>query len=431
MENAAQLVPVPPPNNSGTSPATTLNKSLDDMNYYDSYSDSYDSENAIPIEPHPPTQPSHRPMRAHCAPAPPQTKQNEQNPRTYKFKARPNPFRSKKTNENDSVLTKVQIKNYINLAFQQKPINLKTEAEYECLKNEISIKRTKLASRHEYEEANKYQKALEFVSKSELNIQQYEMYAIMNQEVKEKEMNFKSSLVQFDNETKNLREELENKIMKERMELERRHKQDLDDFEMRWNGQEKNRLYNRPSNVLSALRRQLNFMLTQCRFDEAKEVQKQIDERERFEEDENYLQMQHDFNEALKKLKAKQNSEARFFEEKAHLRVVTFEQKRQRLRVGFENRAKKIKTQKNKVSDPEKAWRVTQNRRIEDGALLKKVTPSQAAISRISRNDIFEKEVVKLSLPPLSVDPIKSRKTSRNRRPMKTTKNKEKENEKI
>lgn len=430
MENDSPLVPVPPDSNTGTSPTTNLGQSLDDMNYYESYSDSYDSENAIPIEPYPPSQASHRPIRSHCAPAPPPPRQNQQNPRTYKFKPRPNPFKTKNSNENDAILSKAQVKNYINLAFQRKPLNLRTEEEYEYLKGEISKKRTRLASNHDYEEADKYQKALEFISKSELNLMQHEVLAIMTQEVREKEMNFKSSLDQFDSTTKKQRKELEDEINEQRMKMEDRHAKELEDFENRWNGQEKNRLYNRPSNVLSTMRRQLNFMLTQCRFDEAQEVQKQIDEREKFEKEESFLQMQYDFNEALKKLTKKQESEKHYFEEKSQLRIVTFDQKRQRLRVGFENREKKIKTQKNKVSDPEKAWNASQHRRLEDGAILKKVTPSQAAISRIARNDIFEKEVIKLALPPLSVHPLKSRKVSRTKKPMKafkTTKEKEKD----
>ncbi|KAK8897108.1 hypothetical protein M9Y10_015042 [Tritrichomonas musculus] len=433
MEDAAPLVPVPPSSTSGTGPTNDLNQSLDD-NYYESYSDSYDSENAIPIEPRPPTTSSHRPMRAHCAPAPPPPRQNDSNPRNYRFKPRPNPFRTKNKNEDDSILSKAQLKNFINLAFRQKQINLHSIEEYEYLKAEISRKRTRLAASHDYEEADKYQKALEFVMKCEIHLQQHEALAILSQEVKEKEDNFKSSLEKFDNETKEQLKQLQDEIQEQRITMESRHQKEINDFEVRWNGQEKNRLYNRPSNVLSTLRRQLNFMLTQCRFEEAQEVQKQIDEREKFEKEENYLQMQHDFNEALKKLTNKQNSEKRFFEERSKLRLVTFEQKRQRKRIGYENREKKIKSQKNTASNPEKAWHATQYRRLEEGAILKKVPPSQAAVTRIARRDIFEKEVITLALPPLSVNPSRQRKIPKIKKTMKaskTTKEKEKEKEKF
>ncbi|OHT14675.1 hypothetical protein TRFO_14847 [Tritrichomonas foetus] len=390
----------PPPNASGLS---LLNKYSDDLSYYSSYDDSYDSENAIPIEP---------------PPMPPYVEKST-NPRFQKFKPRKNPFPY--STPDDSLFTPTQLNRLVNLALERKKLKLNTQEEYESVIAELSTKRTYYAAKHKYAEAERYQNAIKFVRNSELQMRKNEIKEKASNAFLKKETTFKKTFLEFDQETKIEMDNLKNEIQAQREQMSQRHEDEIEALENLWKSQKKARLYNRPSKTLSTLRRQLNFMLTQCRFDEAKEVQKHIDEQANIEQKQNHEHMQHDFSEALRKLTEKQNEEKRFFEDRAQIRIRTFEQKRQRLRAGFENRARKLNAKKEVVTNPDRVWVSTQNQRIGDDATMRRA-PMKPTM-KIAKKDIYEKEVVTLELPPLAMPKPKKAKT---KRPMKAAKTKPK-----
>ena len=220
------------------------------------------------------------------------------------------------------------------------------------------------------------------------------MYKTKSQDLSKKETAFKSSLESFDNDTKTQYDNLLQEIETQRMKLHEKHQNEIQSFEERWNGQAKQKLYSQPSHTLSNLRRQLNFMLTQCRYEDAKEVQKQIDDRAKYEQDENALQMKIDFNEALKKVSTRHTEEKRFFEESSQLKITNFQQRRKQTRLGFENREKKLILQRENANPDN----------------VRKRKSSQMNVARITKRTTWQKEYEQLPLPKLSSS--KSRKVT-------------------
>ena len=372
-----------------------------ETSYYSSYSDSYSSENAILIEP---------PVK------PPVQSNSSFNPRNQKFKPRQNPFPFSKPNYN--LFTQKQISDLVNAALNHRNLDIKTFEEFETLIDILSKKRTKFAAEHNYIFAQQFQLAISYVRNKELCKLKNEAKNKASGNFTKKIEVFQQSFKQFDEETKDEEEKLYQEIKEQKLQLKNRHQQEIQKLEELWSSKKKMRNYNRPSRLLSTLRRQLNFLLTQCRFEEAQALQIQIDAQSKLEEQQNHERMQHDFNEVLKKLKEKQASEKKLFKENSRVKITAFEQKRKRLRIGFENRERKMNVEKDLISNPNKLWASTQNQRINEDSNIRR--PPMKPTTRISRQDIYEKEVVTLVLPPLSMP--RPKRKSKSKRPMRSAK---------
>jgi Fe2+ transport system protein B len=154
------------------------------------------------------------------------------------------------------------------------------------------------------------------------------------------------------------------------------------------------------------LRRQLAFLLVQCRFKDAEEVRRLVDEQTKAEEMENSIAMQRDFDEAIKKLEVRQAEEIRTFETGARVQREKFAQNRTVARRLYENRGKKLAAREEIVKDPERLWNRTQSARI--GEIVQHCQQRPLPSTKLTRSDIKDRDVAILSLPQLSVKAKKS-----------------------
>lgn len=274
--------------------------------------------------------------------------------------------------------------------------------QYEELLYCLTEERKSLATNHKYREGARLNNAVEFVEQAFLKAKKTEMQKGSMETFEKGEKDFNDKFEDYDKKTEQMKKDLLDKQKRQRDTLNAVHQKELDDFDAHWKSPAKQRLYNRASPQLTSMRRQLAFMLVDCRFKDAEEVRAIVDRRTQFEEKENHMLMQHDFDEALKKLKAKQALETESFEEKAEVEREKLKQDRAKQRVGWENRAKKIAAKGEVVKDMDRLWNHEKNQRI---ANLSKTCASVAASlpsTKLTRKDIADQEMVVLTLPPLN-----------------------------
>ena len=283
-------------------------------------------------------------------------------------------------------------------ALKQESLTGASIEQFEELLFLLGQERKELAAAHKYREGLRYNRAIDYV----MGLYDRERKSLVQQEasavLKAEEKSFNEEFENFDRNTDRLIRELAEQQRQRRRALEEAHQQELDDLDKRWNAPKKQRMYNRASNQVTSLRMQHAFMLTQCRFDDAEAVAQIIRDRTAHEREESHFVMQHDFDESLKRLQAKQADELDFFNESTRLQMEKLKQDRARLRVGFENRAKKFEARDGIVNDPDKLWNRTKNQRIFTMARRRGSTiPS----TKMTRRDIRDSDVAILDLPPL------------------------------
>jgi hypothetical protein len=157
-------------------------------------------------------------------------------------------------------------------------------------------------------------------------------------------------------------------------------------------------LYNRGSNRVAILRRQHAFLLVQNRFEEAEQIEALVQDAVRREERENAAIMQRDYESARKRRVEKQREEMDFFDSRTAVLLAQFEHTRDILRMGLENRGKKLEWRGRKTSDPDRDYGgVPRTARVTSRSLPKDSLPP----TKLTKNEVTEVDVVILSLPPL------------------------------
>ena len=262
----------------------------------------------------------------------------------------------------------------------------------------LSQERKQLAAEHNYREGIRYNRAIDYVTRLYDQERKSVVQQAASATLKAEEKQFNEEFDSFDKNTDRMIRELADQQRERRRALQEAHQKELDDLDLRWKAPKKQRMYNRASNQVTSLRMQHAFMLTQCRFDDAQAMAQIINERTTHERNESHFIMQHDFDESLKKVQARQADELDFFNESTRLQMEKLKQDRARLRVGFENRAKKFEARDGIVSDPDKLWNRTRNQRIQANSRRRVATlPS----TKMTRRDIRDSDVAILDLPPL------------------------------
>jgi DNA-binding LytR/AlgR family response regulator len=203
----------------------------------------------------------------------------------------------------------------------------------------------------------------------------------------------------FDKETKQLETELCERQKEQKEVLLAGHRAELDDIEAHWSSAKHFRQYNRASNKLTILRRQLAFLLVQSRFKDAAEVRKLVDTETKTEESESHGSMQRDYDSALAAVLARHQAEVETFDERASIQLQKFRQDRAVARRLYENRGRKLAARVEIAADPDKLWSHEQAKRAHAiaGNAGMPVVPS----AKITRSAIADKDVAILSLPPL------------------------------
>lgn len=289
-----------------------------------------------------------------------------------------------------------------------------SDETYEELLFNLSQLRKKTAIQHRYRDGYKINEAIRSVTEIQTNARKQSMQKQAMTDYKQAMTDFQTECQEFDSETKKMEKELQNELKRQREEMKKSHQYELEEHHEHWSSPAKYRQYNRASNQLTVLRRQQAFLLVQCRFKDAEQVQSLIDQRTREEEAQNHKSHQHDYEESLKFIRNKQKNEVDFFEEKAQVQLTQFRQKRAAQRQVYEKREKRLEARNEVVRDLEKLWNSAQLQRIESVSQTntREVQTFQPS-SKMSRKDIKDQDVAILSLPPLT-NPI-SRKHKRSR----------------
>jgi hypothetical protein len=204
----------------------------------------------------------------------------------------------------------------------------------------------------------------------------------------------------FDRETKCLEKEMREHQRIQRDELAATHQRELVELEEHWKTPAKLRLYNRASNKLATLRRQLAFLLVQCKFRDAEEVCRMVEEEARLEEAESHRAMQVDYDAALKLELMRQSYEITGFDTSADMQFQKSIQDIGIQRSVYENLGKKITTREEVVTDPEKLWNLEQARRSH--AIVGNIGKPQLPSAKLARKDIKDSDVAIQNLPPLA-----------------------------
>jgi hypothetical protein len=197
-----------------------------------------------------------------------------------------------------------------------------------------------------------------------------------------------------------LEAELERTIAAHRERIVRVHEHELGLLAGKWNAPAKRRLYSHASAELRGLRRQLRQYMLDCRFQDAEAVSAMAQRRELAEQAEAAKQMQHDFEEAQKKLRAKQAGELLFAEQDARVQVARLRQARARGRQGLMNLAYKFQKRAGEISDPEKLWNIHQAKRREEAARGGQIEATPR-LAKLAEDDLPAGDDALIALPPL------------------------------
>lgn len=386
------------------------NKDKDEYSY--SYSSNYytdSEEEQVQIGPPPPTVERKNPRFTKRANSSPLTVKNQQPEVTRRCAS------SRRSIQSVSRQSCSDMSGLKQKAMKKQPLGDYELETYNQLLLELADDRKKAANQKKYTIARELNDAIKYVSeyqKKEMKLQAQQDAVV---EWEEQANQFQEKFYQYDQETERLKEELNKRIEKQRNEIDKRHATEIIQFQRLWNSPAKTRIYNRPSGRLAFLKKQQNMLLIQCRFRDAEEVAKQIESLKKLEEDESHRLMLHDFDEAYSKLKTKQSSEIKHFNEEADLQRKNLTQRRERIRVGYINRQKKLLVKKELVNDSEKLWNAQLNQRI-DYITSSMTTRSAMPSMKVTKEDVKDQESLVLELPPLKITDRQTQRLNRSLR---------------
>jgi hypothetical protein len=215
---------------------------------------------------------------------------------------------------------------------------------------------------------------------------------------------FKESLRQYDAESGRLEEELKERLGKQRDRLLFVHENEMKCFLAKWNSDAKRRRYNRASQNLRFLRRQLRLYMLQCKFGEAEEINSELMRTEAAEQAEAAKQMQQDFDEAHAKLQKKQAGEIASFEDAAGVQIAQLQQRRTQGRQLFMSKERRFEHRAEQISDPERLWSLHQLQRKE-GMAKGGLAEASMRAARLNEDDFPDRDDGTIQLPPLRIAP--------------------------
>lgn len=272
--------------------------------------------------------------------------------------------------------------------------------EYNRILEELVDDRRRTAASHNFSESARINDAIKHVEECQIRQKKYEMQVAACQEYEEQVEQFEASVREFDEDTKRMEEELRAKLEEQKQKVIAVHQHQTKLLEERWNSQAMQRRYNHASFTLRTNKKQFRLLMLECRFKEAETLKAVIDKMERSEQADAVKQMQSDFDDAEKALRAKQLNELQNIDQRAELQIKQLRQRRGWLRQAFLNKKKKFEQRAEQIADPDKLWNLAQLQRKEEiaaGGIAS--APNTAA--RLNEKDIRDREEATLRLPPL------------------------------
>lgn len=184
-----------------------------------------------------------------------------------------------------------------------------TPAEYASLINELSNDRTQLLMSGNIQQGLQINRVVEYVQGRQREEQNRSHDSARAEEVQSARESIEMELTRFDAETAELERDIDARAEEQRQKLEQQQQQEREEMVAFWQTDQKQRQYNHASPALMGLRRQLLVLIKAGRFNELEAVQRDADALEAAEMEQSYRAMQHDFNEAYKKLQVKHEAE--------------------------------------------------------------------------------------------------------------------------
>lgn len=277
------------------------------------------------------------------------------------------------------------------------------DSEFDDLISALQQERRRKASDRSFSMGSKINDALKYVKDCQLKRQKAERLKEATAEYNQQFEQLKNLIQDYDNETQKQKEELKEIQNGQRQDIIENHKSQIDKLREYWTSTNKVRMYNHASNSLTALKKKRKLLLMQARFNEAQEVDQLIKEKKKEEEVFNHENYQQGYDASLKNLLDKQKDELNFFDENAKIQLDKLIQKRQRLRIGYDNQLKRFQARAELLKDADKLWNSEQFSRrdtMNTKMMMSKAGPS----GRINASDVQEGEDgdnETLELPPL------------------------------
>ena len=173
---------------------------------------------------------------------------------------------------------------------------------------------------------------LKYLMKAQISLQQQQII----EESQEEDNFFRQSLKQFDDETKQKEQELIASQKQARSELKAAQKVELEELVQLWNSPVKRRMYNKPSQKLAELHRQMNICTKNSNFEEAESLRKEINQLRKEESEAAYQKMKTDFEQAQEVMEKKHKQDMALFTETSRVKMERFKQRRAKQRRAFE-----------------------------------------------------------------------------------------------
>ena len=286
---------------------------------------------------------------------------------------------------------------FVQLALNQEPLGSLSPRQYDRLLSNLMKKRQEYIRSKQVDNAQKTTEAISYVGECRQKQLNRAFQRSAHQKFREKCTNLQSDLDQYNQETEEMIKLLKEKTSSARQSLLKEHSQQREDFCFMWSSQEKMRSYTHASSTLIVLRKQFNELLAQCRFNEAKSIQKLITEREREEKEGAQKAMQRDFNKSMQKLLDKQQEELDNFDQNAAQKLHHLESDRNKGLFKFQNRQKRLDEIQKDVNDSDLLFNLAQQQRLNE--ISKK--PKDLSIFKMKQ----KKSAIlstRISLPPLN-----------------------------
>lgn len=287
-------------------------------------------------------------------------------------------------------------------ALRGEPIYDLKDSEYESLLADLVEERRQLAASYKFKESTQVTNAIRHVEACQIQQQKYELQVEAVKEYDEQVADFQRRLAEFDSQTEKLEVELRGKLAEQRKRILILHQKELDKHVQKWSSDAMRRQYNHASFKLRALQKQFRLLMLECRFTEAEPIKATIDRMQKREQQDAMKQMQLDFEESTNKLKAKLDLEMTSYEQRGEVQIRQLQQKREWLRLSFLNKERKFEQKAAQVSDQEKLWNTHQLQRKEELAKGKNLSAPNTS-NRLSDEDVKDREVPTLQLPPLFI----------------------------
>lgn len=297
-------------------------------------------------------------------------------------------------------------------ALELQPIENYDDDVYSAVLDSLIEDRNVEASQENFKICEQLNRAIEHVHHCQVEQRKYnlqnESYNGMMDQLDEIQM----QLSLFDNETKQLEDELLDQTNNQIDRVKSKHQEELDKIQDNWNKESKMRQYNRASPRLVFLRKQFKQLMRQCKFAEAEETKSIIQKLEVQERQKAEISMSTRFQEAVTKVENRQEEELRFYQTKQDIRIKKLRVDRAKLREAIINKQRKVEEMKDVINDPDKLWNYSMSQKKKNnqspGATSRSgfdmtMSNNNANLSRLTSRDFTDREETTLALPPLKL----------------------------